>query len=499
MGQTTLNWQYDGPNPDSFSVYRADAPMDPDALPTPLATAISGALRTYVDTTVVADSTYYYRVSAVKGTVEKVSDEIEHVAEVAGDPSWLAVRSLLMFEGTNGGTTFTDEVSGTTWGSPSLATTSTDQAKFGTTSYKGTSGTDSHIQTGDVALVTTSLTFFTIEAWVYLSAYANNPYFGNAIFSQSCSGGGCEQVLTVSTAGRLVYYRGPSHSGGLLDMNSGADGDVPLNQWVHVAATFDGRYVRLFINGVKKATSAAQSTGWVDTSNPQYVGHVVVPGYTQYRSSLLGYIDAFRLTNDCRYINDFVVPTEAPPVIDRVVNTSDSFDTDLLATNYITVEDTPGTFAVSGGALTITTNGSYQSKLSPQDVYFADGYVEGDFTRGDDAGLVLRMRGRDNYYLAVFKDASSSQSNPGTASLYKKVNGAYTLIGSTTYALPTTWTRGVSNTFRFTASGTTLTLTQNGATVFSLTDSAHAHGRVAVRGNGGSSSQTVCQRLAASG
>lgn len=499
MSQTTLNWQYDGPNPESFSVYRSATPMDPEALPTPLAVAISGALRSYVDSTVTEGSTYYYRVSAIKGSVEKVSEELEHVAEVAGDPSWLGVKSLLKFEGADGGTTFTDQIADTTWGNPNMAITSTEQFKFGTSAYKGTStGQDSRIQvTGGGQLIPTNLTFFTIECWIYLTAYSMVQ--GSPIFSQSCSGGGCEQFFGVTNAGRLVFYRNTSVSvGNGVTVQSPADGDVPLNQWVHVAVTFDGRRHRLFINGVKKATGAS-TVGWANPGSglPQYFGHVLVGNYPQNRSSLRGYADAFRLTNDCRYINDFAVATEAHPVMDRVVMFEDTFDTDMLSTNYIRVEDTEGTMMVSGGALTITTNGAYQSKLSPQSVYFADGYVEGDFTHGDDAGLVLRMRGRDNYYQAAVHDASSSV-NPGTAALYKKVNGAYTQVGSRV-VLPAAWTRGASQTFRFSASGTTLTLTQNGATVFSLTDSEHPHGRVAVRGNGSSGSQTVCQRLAASG
>lgn len=98
MGQTTLNWQFDGADPDEFRVYRADSPMDPEALPAALAT-VAGSLRQYVDTTVTAGDTYFYRVSAYSDPIEKVSDEIEHTAEVAYEAETLAWEASIVSRG----------------------------------------------------------------------------------------------------------------------------------------------------------------------------------------------------------------------------------------------------------------------------------------------------------------------------------------------------------------------------------------------------------------
>ena len=47
---------------------------------------------------------------------------------------------------------------------------------------------------------------------------------------------------------------------------------IPLNQWVHVAGTYDGSRMRVFINGQARG-SLSVSGNIQDTSNPIYIGH----------------------------------------------------------------------------------------------------------------------------------------------------------------------------------------------------------------------------------
>ena len=98
MGKTTLTWNYDGLVGDGFRIYRADSPMDPENLPLPIATVGVG-VREYVDETVIDDATYYYRIASYVGGTERISEEIEHIAEDAGDLYWDQVVSLLYFDG----------------------------------------------------------------------------------------------------------------------------------------------------------------------------------------------------------------------------------------------------------------------------------------------------------------------------------------------------------------------------------------------------------------
>lgn len=59
---------------ESVKVYRSATPMDPNALPAPLAT-LAGSAVTYDDDTIVRNTTAYYRVGIVRGTEEMLSPE----------------------------------------------------------------------------------------------------------------------------------------------------------------------------------------------------------------------------------------------------------------------------------------------------------------------------------------------------------------------------------------------------------------------------------------
>ncbi|UIZ56289.1 discoidin domain-containing protein [Acinetobacter sp. SCLZS86] len=73
MAGISLEWAQFG-DFDSFDVLRSNSPMNVNSLPSPIATNLSTMY--YVDTTVVAGATYYYRVVAWRDGVSKVSGEI---------------------------------------------------------------------------------------------------------------------------------------------------------------------------------------------------------------------------------------------------------------------------------------------------------------------------------------------------------------------------------------------------------------------------------------
>ena len=68
-----LNWELDGVV-DEQRYYCSETPIDIENLPVPKA-VLAGALRTYTDTDVDVGNTYYVRVSSVKNSVEKISNE----------------------------------------------------------------------------------------------------------------------------------------------------------------------------------------------------------------------------------------------------------------------------------------------------------------------------------------------------------------------------------------------------------------------------------------
>ena len=96
---------------------------------------------------------------------------------------------------------------------------------------------------------------FTMEAWINLKDYNGGPYTGSYIFGKE--GPACEypygsfMLLVTSTnhttglTQRLDFGLDPGGVHTALISNS----IVNLNQWHHVAATYDGSYMRIYIDG----------------------------------------------------------------------------------------------------------------------------------------------------------------------------------------------------------------------------------------------------------
>lgn len=80
-----LTWKDNNLSEDGHRIYRSTSPMDPENLPSPLATLGPG-VGEYVDGTTLSGLTYYYRVGAFVGGVELVSQEFVVTAEEADEP-----------------------------------------------------------------------------------------------------------------------------------------------------------------------------------------------------------------------------------------------------------------------------------------------------------------------------------------------------------------------------------------------------------------------------
>lgn len=70
-----LTWGDTNSIEEGHRVYRSTSPIDPHALPAPLATLPAGSTE-YVDSTAAPSTTYYYRVSAFLLTHEQVATEV---------------------------------------------------------------------------------------------------------------------------------------------------------------------------------------------------------------------------------------------------------------------------------------------------------------------------------------------------------------------------------------------------------------------------------------
>jgi Concanavalin A-like lectin/glucanases superfamily len=124
-------------------------------------------------------------------------------------------------------------------------------------------------------------TGMTLEAWVYPTV--TGPWWGDVIYKGNDN----------------YYLEGTSYSSGFPAMGGTLPNAPPLygtavlalNTWAHLAATYDGATMRLYVNGVQVASRA--QTGAIETStNPLQIG-----GDSIYGQYFTGRIDEVRIYN----------------------------------------------------------------------------------------------------------------------------------------------------------------------------------------------------------
>jgi chitodextrinase len=233
---------------------------------------------TYNNTGLSASTAYSYRVRATDG-----AGNLSAYSNVAGGttpaapPATGLVAAYAFAEGS--GTTVTDfsgngntgTISGATW---------TTQGKYGNAlSFDGVN--DLVVINGSASLNVSSA--MTLEAWIYPAA------------SQS----GWRTILQKQVD---AYFLNASHSGGPLrpaggaTINSsvryvGASSASPVNTWTHVALTFNGSTLQLYVNGSPVASQSTSGTIQT-TSNALRIG-----GNVPYGEYFNGRIDEVRVYN----------------------------------------------------------------------------------------------------------------------------------------------------------------------------------------------------------
>src|SRR5262249_1709034 len=110
----------------------------------------------------------------------------------------------------------------------------------------------------------------TIDAWVNPSSYPNA---GPSVVRKDINNVGTTQY-SLSIGDGLTAGVAHCNIGGAVGATGGA---VPLNQWSHLACTYDRQNLRLYVNGVEVASAAG--TQAIPTSS-QDLGIGKEPGFT---------------------------------------------------------------------------------------------------------------------------------------------------------------------------------------------------------------------------
>ena len=150
-------------------------------------------------------------------------------------------------------------------------------------------GTDDRVKIpDDLSLDLTSA--ITIEAWINPAAYHN---WDRIVAKPWASAQSPWNVWS------LIFNNDPNAKGrfeisvGATQYSANSETEVPLNEWTHLAGSYDGETIRIFFNGVEEANNPSPS-GDINTNNMD-----VYIGYNIYFSSELfeGVIDEVRIWN----------------------------------------------------------------------------------------------------------------------------------------------------------------------------------------------------------
>lgn len=220
-----------------------------------------------------------------------------------GDPYWAHVVSLLHFNGTNGGTTFTDQT-GKTWSRGGNTVTSTGQVKFGTAAGYFDGSVD-YIATPSHADFNFGSGPFTVEGWFYCDSVSKDENQG--LICRDQIGG---------TRGWLLYTNAITDSPAKALAFTAWVGATPyfvvdtvamtVGSYVHIAAVRDqssGDVLRLYKNGVQVASNASISGSVGAPTEPCVIGNLWgVGAYISATTAYNGFADDVRITKGvCRY------------------------------------------------------------------------------------------------------------------------------------------------------------------------------------------------------
>lgn len=155
-------------------------------------------------------------------------------------------------------------------------------------------GTNDYIDCGNDTSLQISGKYITLEAWIYPTAWKTNAFDGN-IIAKEYNTSNYGYMLRCGAGGKLNFALGDGSWHEITTANT----VLSLNTWQHVAGTFDGSKMRLYLNGVCIDSLVFNGTISKTPNNNLYLGaHLTYSRYYQ------GTIDEVRIWSICKSASD---------------------------------------------------------------------------------------------------------------------------------------------------------------------------------------------------
>lgn len=246
----------------------------------------------------------------------------------SGDTYWTNTQILMHFEGSDGGTTFTDSSQNAysfSRGSANTQTTSSTQKKWGSTSFydNGTSGSNRGLYlAGTKPSVLQLQGNFTVEWWGYHKSNTGaQGYFGTgqSLFH-----------ITLIWNGGTPFFEVEKSTGAWYSGYKATDWKIAtsnFDSWHHYAFVRNGNAMTFYLDGSSVTQSGQVYGNTSDLANfftdgspysgkPSFNNDGVAVMDTWCYADYGGrqsYVDDFRFTNIARYTSNFTAPSAAFP------------------------------------------------------------------------------------------------------------------------------------------------------------------------------------------
>ena len=282
----------------------------------------------------------------------------------------------------------------------------------------------------------------TVEAWVKMESYYD---LSTIVAKDDWSSAESGYVLRIDNYSNINTPQFQIGSYGWFSVNA-SQGSIPNNVWTHVAGTFDGSFLKIYINGVE-AGSVSYSGSIVPAPCSFYIGG----HHNNYVNRQWdGLVDEVRLWNVCRTENEILLNMENPLTgsetglvgLWRLQEGSGSITFDLTANAFDGmiygaqwVEGypmTPDDGSVSGLVLEDLTWLPIENAIITIGEFETTTFEDGSYTIDVPPGVYQLTCEHDDYQIYIHPDSVIVESN-----LITEVNINLTpLIGSGNTTLP---------------------------------------------------------------